>query len=154
MRTLVVLVALILVVLCVGPLGLVMGVAGMAALGLYFWPLVLGLVALLVLGSVLRSFNQNPAFRGTQPRVIEGTIIVRKEPSVLRPRTYYTLVVREGGTWYPQFGDYDPAIVHAERDDLLQRHDAPRRADTEIVRSADTQEAVDAAIAKLNGGVA
>jgi len=79
---------------------------------------------------------------------------VRKEPSVLRPRTYYTLVVREGGTWYPQFGDYDPAIVHAERDDLLQRHDAPRRADTEIVRSVETQEAVNEAIAKLNGGVA
>lgn len=69
-------------------------------------------------------------------------------------KAYYTLAERQpDGTWAPAFGDYDKDVVAQERADMLHGSAGRIRAkDLRIVRSGDSQAAIDAAIAKLNGG--
>jgi hypothetical protein len=63
--------------------------------------------------------------------------------------TYYTLVCREKGSsrWSIQFGDYDrPSVAEEQRE---MRRDWPRGTQWKIVKSADNQTAVEAAIRQL-----
>ena len=62
-------------------------------------------------------------------------------------KTYFTLAVREAGRWAPQFGDYDRAVVAQELDDLAYGG-IPKR-DMRIVKSADDQASILAAVATL-----
>ena len=67
-------------------------------------------------------------------------------------RKYYTLLTRDGGTgspWAPQFGDYDRDVVIDEQTDTYSA--TYRSRDMKIIRTADDQPSIDAAIAKLNG---
>jgi hypothetical protein len=65
-------------------------------------------------------------------------------------RRYYTLAVRLGGMWSPQFGDYTRATVSAERDYVLQSTAFPvKRKDTKIVASGDSQDEIEEAVAAL-----
>jgi len=69
--------------------------------------------------------------------------------------SYYTLVVRTGPgePFAPQFGDYDRAVVLAERDAYMEPAPYPptRRSDMRIIRTAtDQQRDIDAAVAALN----
>lgn len=61
--------------------------------------------------------------------------------------SYYTLLVKfeEADPWTAQFGDYDKSAVEDERDDSYE--DAYC---TKIIRTADSQSAIDAAVATLN----
>lgn len=66
-------------------------------------------------------------------------------------RPYHTLLVREGGIWAPQFGDYDRETVEAERDDYRD-HDHKAK-DLKIVTTKTTRQAeIEAVVAKLNKG--
>lgn len=67
-------------------------------------------------------------------------------------RTYYTLAVREGGVFAPQFGDYDRETVAQELEDLLDGYDAPRRKDCRILKTTDRQSDIESAVAALNAG--
>lgn len=58
-------------------------------------------------------------------------------------RTYYTLLSYEHGRWCPQFGDYDRKVVQEERDTYEGR--------TKIIRTDESQQAIDEAVQKLNG---
>lgn len=61
---------------------------------------------------------------------------------------YWTLVERIANTWGEQFGDYDKDVVTSERDDMVEGG-APRHS-LKIIATTDHQDAIDAAIAKLN----
>jgi hypothetical protein len=65
-------------------------------------------------------------------------------------RQYHTLLLLDRGAWRPEFGDYDKSVVEAELDDY---HDGGgyRLADLCIITTSDTQAAIAAAVAKLNG---
>lgn len=64
-------------------------------------------------------------------------------------RTYYTLAVREDGTWTPQFGDYSRKVV---QDEMLDYRDHDHKAkNLRIVTSGDTQAEINAATSALNG---
>lgn len=62
--------------------------------------------------------------------------------------TYYTLAVREDGVWGPQFGDYDRETVVDEKINY-QDHGYSAR-DLKIIRTADTQAAINEQIAAMN----
>lgn len=65
------------------------------------------------------------------------------------PKPYYTLAVLIDGRWSPEFGDYDRDVVDDEmRDTYLDG--GWKRNQCRIVRTADDQAAITAAIAKLN----
>ena len=63
-------------------------------------------------------------------------------------RRYYTLAVREGGRWAPQFGDYDRETVDSEREEY--RHKSHKARDMRVITTGDTQAAINDGIAKLN----
>lgn len=68
-------------------------------------------------------------------------------------RAYFTLAICERGVWSPQFGDYERAVVEAERVDMLEGNRARgslKARDVKIVKSAPDNDAIDQAIAKLN----
>lgn len=65
-------------------------------------------------------------------------------------RTYFTLAVREGGIWGPQFGDYDREAVAAELDDYAD-HGTLKR-DMRIVKSGAKAADISAKIAAMNAG--
>lgn len=62
-------------------------------------------------------------------------------------RTYYTLATldKASGLYHPQFGDYDLETVQDEREEYKEKGER-----TKIVRSADDQASVNAAVALLN----
>lgn len=63
-------------------------------------------------------------------------------------KKYYTIAIRESGQWGAQFGDCDKDVVIQEIEDSFS--DYPK-ADRKIICTADSQDAIEAAIAKLNG---
>ena len=65
-------------------------------------------------------------------------------------RQYHTLLLLDRGTWRPVFGDYDQAVVVAERDDYHQGGGYPLQ-DLRIITTSDNQAAINAAVATLNG---
>jgi hypothetical protein len=60
---------------------------------------------------------------------------------------YFTLAVRDSGTWSPQFGDYDRDVVAQESTDAYSNY---KRADRKIIRTGDSHVEIDRAIAELN----
>ena len=50
-------------------------------------------------------------------------------------RKYFTLIQRIDGRWYPQFGDYDRAVVDEEHQGMCDAHDAPRVSDLKVISS-------------------
>jgi hypothetical protein len=66
------------------------------------------------------------------------------------PKTYYTLVIREGGHWAPEFGDYALKTVDEEMDCLSDDH---KRKDMKIIATLDDQNSIDVKVAELNGAV-
>lgn len=82
----------------------------------------------------------------------EVTGIVRQPIGApVNGRVYYTLAVRDGDTWSPQFGDYSRSTVKDELDDWVDSGNFTRKR-CKIVTSGDTQAEINAAIAKLNAG--
>jgi hypothetical protein len=65
-------------------------------------------------------------------------------------RKYYTLIQRIDGRWFPQFGDYDRAVVDEERQGMRDAHDAPRASDLKVITTGPKQADINAAIEKLN----
>ena len=63
---------------------------------------------------------------------------------------YYSLLIKEHGTWGVAFGDYERECVEDERTDILEHGDY-RARDLKIIKSGADQSAIDAAVAKLNG---
>lgn len=63
---------------------------------------------------------------------------------------YFTLAVKTGNAYFPDFGDYDHEVVQDERADRIESGDRDRMR---IVSSQDDQASIDEAIAKLNEGV-
>jgi hypothetical protein len=67
------------------------------------------------------------------------------------PRSYFTLAVlpkADGAQWSPQFGDYERDVVAQELEDT--KEDWPKGSKFKIVKSGDTQAAINAAIDSLN----
>ena len=64
-------------------------------------------------------------------------------------RTYYTLIERVDGVWYPQFGDYRLSVVRHELVDIRNADGAIGRQ-FRIVTSGDDQASIDNAIANMN----
>ena len=58
-------------------------------------------------------------------------------------KTYYTLVVKHGDTWCPEFGSYDYETTYDESSEF-------QTEPTTIVVTSDEQADIDKAIAKLN----
>lgn len=65
-------------------------------------------------------------------------------------KKYYTIAIREFDQWGAQFGDYDKDVVIQEIENCFS--DYPK-ADRKIICTADSQAAIETAIAKLNGKV-
>lgn len=61
-------------------------------------------------------------------------------------KKYYTLVAKENGKWFPQFGDYSRSVVEEERED------AYIASKCKIVCTDDNQAAIDKKINELNEG--
>lgn len=61
--------------------------------------------------------------------------------------TYFTLAVREGNAFFPDFGDYDREAVEYELETYLQDY---KRGELAIVRSSDSQSDINAAVSRLN----
>lgn len=71
-----------------------------------------------------------------------------------KARTYFTLAIRADGVWSPQFGDYDRETVEQEARDMRDSDSALRSKDCKVISSGDSQDAINAAIAKLNAKAA
>jgi len=75
-------------------------------------------------------------------------------------KPYFTLCIREGATWSPEFGDFDRETVEGERADWLDHYtDAGKRrrkADTMIIttRYGSGQADIDRWVADLNSRAA
>jgi hypothetical protein len=69
---------------------------------------------------------------------------------------YYTLLERDkpGSPWRITFGDYDRDTVEAEREEMTTGYGATSPSRLKIIATGASQAAIDAAVAKLNGGVA
>jgi hypothetical protein len=65
----------------------------------------------------------------------------------MKTKSYYTLLILEAGKWYIHFGDYDKEVVEDEKADVK---DSDPKAKLKIIRTADAQAAIDAAVADLN----
>jgi len=63
-------------------------------------------------------------------------------------KKYYTLAIRESGQWGAQFGDYDRDVVLQEIEDCYSDVLAKNR---KIILTGTSHQAIDAAIAALNG---
>lgn len=65
-------------------------------------------------------------------------------------RTYYSLCLRDDGdlVWRLEFGDYDRDCVQAELEAYTE-HDYLKR-NAKIIKSADDQASINAAVAALN----
>lgn len=61
-------------------------------------------------------------------------------------KSYYTLVTRRDGKWYPQFGDYSKAVVKQEQEDSYSDEFC------KIIKTGDKQLDLIEALKKLNGG--
>lgn len=65
-------------------------------------------------------------------------------------RKYYSVISQEVcGLWYPQFGDYDKAVAMEEMRDMKDHEPATKMR---VICTDDTQEAINAACARLNAG--
>ena len=63
---------------------------------------------------------------------------------------YFTLAIRHNGIWGAEFGDYHKPTVATEKAD--RRYcDGIKANDICIIMTDETQEAIDAGIAQLNG---
>ncbi len=72
-------------------------------------------------------------------------------------RTYYTLLQRDNrkSPWLIEFGDYDRETVEAEREERTDSvYGAVSPSRLKIIATDDSQAAIDAAVDKLNAGVA
>ncbi|WQZ00314.1 hypothetical protein Shy_CDS0037 [Escherichia phage Shy] len=69
----------------------------------------------------------------------EGVIEMAK-----KAKQYFSLLTKTDGVWSVQFGDYDRECVEQERDDSYSDEKC------RIIKTDDTQAAIDAAVAKLN----
>lgn len=64
-------------------------------------------------------------------------------------RPYYTLVIKTGGVWSPEFGSYDRGEVEFEMET-----ESYLKKNMKILKTSEArQSAVDAAIAHLNGKI-
>ena len=74
-------------------------------------------------------------------------------------RKYYTLIVREDGAWSAHFGDFDHAVVSAERDEITGPHVSAhhvcpvKKSDTKILTTNDDQGSINIAIAAINNAI-
>lgn len=68
-------------------------------------------------------------------------------------RRYHTLLIRADATspWAPDFGDYDRETVEAERADRIEGTDETKPSNIKIITTAETQAAIMARVAILNG---
>lgn len=66
---------------------------------------------------------------------------------------YYTLFVYEWDhqKWFNHFGDYDKETVADEMTDLNQGYQGIMMKHMRLVKTSDDQNAIDAALDKLNG---
>ena len=64
--------------------------------------------------------------------------------------TYYTLAVRHGGTYDPEFGDYDQETVVAEAEEYLQQYPELDETDIAVLETSGDQKDIDAEIARIN----
>jgi hypothetical protein len=82
---------------------------------------------------------------------------LQQEFATVDKSKYYTLLTRYEKKWYPQFGDYDKAVVEQERRDILNSPDPAEYIlgrDTLIITTGPKQKDIDAAVRKLNGETA
>lgn len=63
---------------------------------------------------------------------------------------YFSLAVREGDAFFPDFGDYDREVVEQERRDRIESGEGKPR-DFRVIRSGDRQAQINAAFRALNG---
>ncbi|UDF60321.1 hypothetical protein Kopi_049 [Pseudomonas phage Kopi] len=61
-------------------------------------------------------------------------------------KKYYSLLTKENGKWYPQFGDYSRPVVEQERED------AYNDSNCKIICTDDNQAAIDQKVKELNEG--
>ena len=61
--------------------------------------------------------------------------------------TYYTMVVKYGDRWGPEFGDYERQVV---LDQIIDEYPDATPNEVRMVVSKDDQKSIDAAIALLN----
>lgn len=64
-----------------------------------------------------------------------------------KTRIYWTLLVKENGTWTPQFGDYDRNVVRDERFDSYADDDCM------MIGTSPEQSAIDLYVYNLNNGI-
>ena len=63
-------------------------------------------------------------------------------------KSYYTIIVREDGTWSPQFGDYSKEVCEQE---VIDQYRAQyKKKDIKIICTPRGQKYIDAAIKTLN----
>ncbi len=62
-------------------------------------------------------------------------------------RPYYTMVVKYGDTWGPEFGDYDRQVV---LDQIIDEYPDATPNEARMIVSKDDQRSIDATIAFLN----
>lgn len=60
---------------------------------------------------------------------------------------YHTLLIKLGGLWSPQFGDYDYKTVKAEY------FDSWKGEEYQIIKTDPTQAAIDSKVNEVNNGV-
>lgn len=65
-----------------------------------------------------------------------------------KTRAYFSLLSKVDGKWSVQFGDYDRSVVEDEKSDLL---DSEEGIKLKIVKTDDSQAAIEAKLASLNG---
>jgi hypothetical protein len=64
-------------------------------------------------------------------------------------KAYYTLVIKERGKWFIQFGDYSKAAVKQEREGS---YGDCASWEWRIIKTGDTQAEIEAAVDVLNKG--
>lgn len=62
-------------------------------------------------------------------------------------KSYYTLLMFVDGKWFIHFGDYEKEVVE---DELADFKDSAPKAKLKIIRTGDSQAAIDAKVAELN----
>ncbi len=69
--------------------------------------------------------------------------------------TYYTLLIKQGDSFSPEFGDYSKETVEGEIDSLMGSYnpDSDRfylKRDFKIIKTTGKQSAIDAKVAEIN----
>ena len=63
-------------------------------------------------------------------------------------KTYFTLLERYKGTWYPEAGSYDKSDMMDEADYITSG--STKKSDLKIITTDDKQESIDKAVNELN----